>query len=204
MQIKKDHIYEVVLEIARNEFLEKGFKDTNMRTIAKLAGVGLSNIYNYFRNKDEIFQEVLSPVILALDRIMESHNDEEHLNIDIFTSQEYLKAYTLIFVDLILQYKDELRILFYKSHGSLLENYKEVYIEKHNAQGMEYMKLMKEKYPQLNIEVSDFFMHTMSSWWLSTIGELATHDLNRDELACFVTEFMEFTTAGWKKLMKAD
>ena len=55
MQIQKDNIRKKILEVARSEFIAKGFKDTSMRTIAKKGEVNLSNIYNYFSNKDEIF-----------------------------------------------------------------------------------------------------------------------------------------------------
>ncbi|MFA6871618.1 MAG: TetR/AcrR family transcriptional regulator [Bacteroidaceae bacterium] len=38
-----------------------------MRNIAKNTGVGLSNIYNYFKNKNEILEEVLKPLLQALE-----------------------------------------------------------------------------------------------------------------------------------------
>lgn len=204
MQIQKDEIRKRILETARKEILEKGFKDTSMRNIARETGVGLSNIYNYFKNKDEIFNEVLAPVLNALNKIMDEHNNERHLSIEIFTSQEYLKEHTLIFVDLIIRFRDELNILLFKSHGSTLESFKEDYIEKHTKSGLEYLRLMKEKYPEVNIDISDFFIHTMSSWWISTISELVMHDLTRNELERFITEYMEYATAGWKKIMNVN
>ena len=203
MQIKKDNILENVLAAAREEFLEKGFKDTNMRTIAKKSSVGLSNIYNYFKNKDEIFLEVLQPILLALEKLMDAHNSEEYLSMEVFTSKDYLQEHTNMYVNLIQKFKIELKILLFKSHGSSLENYIEEYTDKHTAVGLEYMRLMKERYPQLNIDISEFFIHTMSSWWLSIVGELVMHDLPVIEMERFLSEFMEFATAGWKKVMLA-
>lgn len=55
MQIKKDNISKIILEISKDEFLANGFKNTSIRTISKKSGIGLSNIYNYYKNKDEIF-----------------------------------------------------------------------------------------------------------------------------------------------------
>jgi AcrR family transcriptional regulator len=203
MQIKKDDIYESILKTARKEFLKKGYKDTNMRYIADKTGVGLSNIYNYFHNKDEIFREVLAPVLTAFDETMAKHNCEANINIDIFSSQEYLKKQTEMFVDLIYEHKDELKILLFKSYGSSLEDFREEFINEHTKIGMKYLQLMKEKYPHLNIDLSDFFIHTQSSWWMSVIGELVTHDLKKKELIRFVLEYIEFVTAGWKGIMKA-
>lgn len=202
MQIKKDSIYFGVLAIAREEFLEKGFKDANMRAIARKAGVSPSNIYNYFSSKDEIFKEVLAPVLAALDEIPREHNSGENLNIAIFESREFIKTQTAFFVDLILSFRDELRILWFKSHGSSLEDFKEMYIDQYTQTGLEYLLLMKERHPGINIDISDFFVHTMSSWWIGILGELVMHDLRRDELERFISEYVEFVTAGWKQLMQ--
>jgi AcrR family transcriptional regulator len=201
MQIKKDDIYDSVLNIARKEFLEKGYKDTNMRTIAQKAGVGLSNIYNYFTSKDNIFQKVLTPAIAALEKTMDEHHSEANLSISIFESREYLKRQTQLFVELILKYRDELRLLLFKSHGSSLEDFKEKYIDQQTKTGLKYLRLMKERYPHINIDISDFFIHTMSSWWISILGELVMHDLTRKELERFISEYIEYGTAGWKKIM---
>lgn len=54
-KLKKDIRKQVIIQV-KNEFTAKGFKDASMHIIAKNAKVGLSNIYNYFKNKDEIFQ----------------------------------------------------------------------------------------------------------------------------------------------------
>ncbi len=202
MQYPKENIRNRILIIARKEFLIHGYKGTSMRTIAKNTEVSLSNIYNYFKNKDEIFREVLTPVITDLDKIIDSHNNEDNLDIKIFESREYLKKHTMIFVELILQYREELKILFLNSHGSELEGFTEEYIEKNTKKGLEYLQLMKARYPWLNINVSDFFIHTMSSWWVSTISELIMHDLTRDELEIFLNEYMSYSTGGWKNIMR--
>ena len=61
MKVLKDEIYESILSVARQEFLRKGYKEASMRNIAQKANVGLSNIYNYFKNKGEIYKTVVNP-----------------------------------------------------------------------------------------------------------------------------------------------
>lgn len=202
MQIQKDNIRKVILEVARKEFLEHGFKNTSMRVIAKKANVVLSNIYNYFKNKDEILQEVLHPLLSELYKILYSHNIEEHLNTNIFTSEEYQRKHINIYVEMILKFNNEFNLLLFKSHGSSLENFRDDYIDKHTKLGHEYLDKMKERYPQINANISEFFMHTMSSWWLNNIGEIVSHDLEHKEIEKFVSEYMEFATAGWKQIMR--
>ncbi len=202
MQTQKDNIRKVILEVAHSEFMEKGFKDTSMRTIALKAGVVLSNIYNYFRNKDEIFREVLSNLLNAIDSTMGEHNSPDYINTDIFCSDEYMRSQIDMFVELVEKHKENFKLLLFKSAGSSLENFRNEITDKHTKIGVEYIALMKEKYPEINGEISRFFIHTMSSWWISIIAELVMHDLSHDALEDFIREYMEFGTAGWKKVMR--
>lgn len=202
MQTKKSGIRKVILEVARTEFIEHGFKNASMRIIAKNARVSLSNIYNYFQNKDEILLEVLSPLLDAFDKLLIEHNSSENLTLDIFYSDKYFVRQTNLFVDLIVTLKDELKLLLFQSYGSSLENFRDKYIDRHTEIGLEYIHKMKEKYPQVNTNISDFFIHTMSSWWLSIIGEIVSHNLSTEEIEKFISEYIAFGTAGWKKIME--
>ncbi len=201
MQVRKEDIKQRIVEVARGEFFEKGFKDASMRTIASKSGVGLSNIYNYFKKKDDILKEVLSPLMMAFETMMKEHNKPEYISTDIFTSEAYQRENIGRFVDLITQYRKELNLLLFRSHGSRFENFTDEYTDRHTKTGIQYLKKMKEKYPQINTDISEFFIHTMSSWWLSIIGEIVSHDLDAHQVTKFVSEYMAFGTAGWKKLM---
>ena len=52
MQVKKDDVQGRIVSVAHEEFVRNGVKRTSMRTIAKLSGVSLGNIYKYFDSKD--------------------------------------------------------------------------------------------------------------------------------------------------------
>lgn len=203
MQIKKENTHKVILRIAKDEFFNKGFKDASMRAIAQKAEVGLSNIYNYFRNKDEILREVLSPLIEAFENIMVEHNMPKNISLEIFDSEEYCKEHTNLFVDLTVEFRLELRLLLFHCQGSSLENFIEEFINRNTSVGMEYLEKMKEKYPHVNTNISYFFIHTISSWWVTIMGEIVTHDLTHNEIEQFISEYVRYGTAGWKKLVEA-
>ena len=44
-------VYEAVLACAKKEFLEKGYTDASLRTIAQEAGTSTSSIYTRFKDK---------------------------------------------------------------------------------------------------------------------------------------------------------
>ena len=76
MQYSKDDIQKEILKAAEKVFLENGFPKASMREIAQEAQVGLSNIYNYFKSKDDIFCTVVRPVISAFERMLHEHHGE--------------------------------------------------------------------------------------------------------------------------------
>ena len=79
MQTKKDYTREEIVMTAKREFLKNGFAKASMREIAKHSGIGLSNIYNYFKSKDEIFRCIVAPLIAKMqEMLLEHHNVKYH------------------------------------------------------------------------------------------------------------------------------
>ena len=202
MQFKKEDIRQAIIENATEEFVNKGFKNASMRNIAKKAGIVLSNIYNYFENKDQLFCEVLSPTLTAIGDSMTEHNSDEYLSLDIFTSEEYQCQNLNYFVKLVENNRVGLKLLLFQASGSSLENFRDTFTDQYTRVGMEYVAKMKERYPHVNGQISEFFMHTASAWWLAIIGEIVTHDLSHEQITQFISEYIEFGVAGWKQLLK--
>lgn len=172
-----------------------------MRSIAKIVDISLSNIYNYFKNKSEILKTILQPLLDELDHMMEDHNNDSVMNKEYFLSEHSVKHETDKMVRLTTCYSDELNLLLFKSNGSDFENFKEEYINKHTKVSIEYFEKMHKKYPATRFQYSEFFLHTMSSWWLSIVGEIVSHKLNQEEIEEFYTDYTVFAIAGWKKIM---
>lgn len=202
MQVQKEHIRKLLQEIAREAFFEKGFKAVSMREISKLSGVSLSNIYNYYPCKDDLLAVVLRPLLEEMDGMLNSHNRRENLSPEVFTSEEYHRQYIQEILDIIIRYRKELKLLFLHAQESRFEDYSTRWIEKSTAVGLEYMDQMKVLYPDLDINISPFFIHFVSSWWMNMMRELAMHEeLSRDDIEVFIGEYIRFSAGGWEKLI---
>ena len=202
MQTQKENIRERILLYAKYEFLKKGFKGASMRDIASRADVSLSNIYNYFKNKDKIFCAVLEPLLSAFDEMEKEHNSEAYLSIEIFEDEDYQRENILYFMNIIKKFRSELKILLFMSFGSSLENFRDTFTDRHTQMSIGYLKSLKAKYPEINIDISPFFIHTISSWWLTILGEIISHNELKDkDIEQFLKDYTIFGTAGWKKIM---
>lgn len=201
MRVLKDNIYIAIQDAARNEFIDHGFKDASMRTIARNAGVSPSNIYNYFTNKDKIFMAIVQPARDDIFTFITQQHTEDNIDFTRIAGFGHHEDIIEQYIDLIGKYKQELRILLYHSEGSSMNNFRDVFTDHLTQVSHDYMKLEKMHYPHNN-EVSHFFIHTLSSWMVSILGEIVTHNLGRHRIREFFREYFRFTSAGWNELTK--
>jgi AcrR family transcriptional regulator len=199
MRILKDDIYKSILQSARKEFISKGFKEASMRSIAKDAGVGLSNIYNYFKSKDEIFLTIVIPAQKDLFGFITHQHTEEGVDFSNISAMEHNEEAIEYFIDLIFKYEEEYRLLLYQSEGSSMSNFRDNLTDHMTQISYTYMELVKKYYPKANT-ISDFFFHALASWMTSILGEIVTHKVNRKKIRDFFDEYFRYGFAGWREL----
>jgi AcrR family transcriptional regulator len=59
---KREDRREIILDVARDCFLAEGFAATSMSTIAARLGGSKGTLYNYFKNKEELFAAMMQRV----------------------------------------------------------------------------------------------------------------------------------------------
>lgn len=123
MQVTKDSTRKILLETARKAFFKKGFKAVSMREISKRTGICLSNIYNYYPSKEDLLEEVLSPLLKAMNDILIEHDRPENLAIDSFISEDYHRKSLREMMTIVVQYREELRLLFFSVQNTRFKDY---------------------------------------------------------------------------------
>jgi AcrR family transcriptional regulator len=74
----RDERRETILKVAREVFFEQGYTAASMSTIAARLGGSKGTLYNYFKNKEELFEaQVRERCGQAADRILEVSLDGE-------------------------------------------------------------------------------------------------------------------------------
>ena len=163
MQVLKEDIRDRILAIARQQFAQNGYSKTSMREIAGLAGVGVGNIYNYFANKDELFREVVRPVLYALEAMLQEHHGIRGEDIMMMRSEKYLKSCIDEYVSLINTHRGLMEILLFRAQGSSLEHFRENYTDRSTELVKAWFTSMQQKHPEINTAVSDFIIHLKPS-----------------------------------------
>lgn len=61
-----------IINAAKKEFLENGYKDASLRHICKSAGVTTGALYFFFKNKEELLDTILGPLIEGYKKLVRS------------------------------------------------------------------------------------------------------------------------------------
>lgn len=61
----------MILDAATKSFAQFGYKATTMELVAKIANVGKGTIYTFFRDKEELFEEILSNALKEMVDVIE-------------------------------------------------------------------------------------------------------------------------------------
>ena len=201
MQISKEHIRKNILQTAQSLFYTKGYAKVPMREIATKSHVSLSNIYNYYDSKEKIFQEIVQPAIDDFNRILDEHHGRSGTDIMEMFSDDYLQNLIKEYLSLN-KHRDRLFLLLFRAQGTSLEKFKDDFSDRSTAEVKRYFIRMKQKYPQINIDISDFTIHLHTVWMFTMLEELVMHRKEPQEIEKIVTEYMIFSTTGWKELIK--
>ena len=161
MQIAKEYIRQNILNAALPLFYAKGYSKVTIREIADDSHVGLSNIYNYYNSKEDIFRELVQPVINDFEIMLDKHHGKSGSDIMEMYTEHYLRAVIAEYISLIKKYRNLLFLLLFRSQGTSLENYKRDFADRSTEVVKEYFRNMKIKHPELNI--GEFYQFNLSS-----------------------------------------
>ena len=201
--MKNDAVKWRILECARAEFLEKGFADASMRTIAERAGFTTGMLYSRFSDKDEMFGELVSEGAELLFAYFQGVQDE----FASFTPERqreemhsYVERKVDRMIDIIYDHFDAFKLIVCKSGGSSYEDYIDRMIEVETRNTVRFIEVLKGMGIHTN-EVRADLNHMLASALFNGMFEIVSHDLKKDDAVVFVRQLQEFFNAGWDKLL---
>jgi AcrR family transcriptional regulator len=202
MQVKKIQLKKAIMDAARHEFLNHGYNGANLRTIAKLAGCSLSNLYNYFDSKDDLFRSLLTERMEEIRRGLALAKQIRPPAGKYIQSLEDERKHHRVVIDYIDAYRDDLKLIFLKSQGSSVEDFSEYVIEQYQDMWDNYVLYIKENFPgKPGYGISEFFIHNISSSYLNSVMEFLIHNISHEEMRIFSDEMTLYSYYGFVGLM---
>ena len=166
---------EKILSCAKEEFLEKGYTDASIRTIAQNAGVSTSTIYTRYSDKEGLFRFLVEPVAKGLKDC----------------GFEAVIAY-------IYEYFSEFKLLITGAPGNYYQEFLEGLVQLDTDCTKKFLIQVGSK-ALAEGRVTDGFLHVVSSAFYSGIFEVVIHDMPMEEAKNYINELRTFYGNGWKE-----
>ena len=126
MRKKNELAVDKILECAKEEFLEKGYENASMRTIAERAGYTTGMLYGRFADKSQLFRELVEEGAEKLFAFY-SATQEEFSYFPAERQRREMDSYVAgkmdTMIDIIYDYFDAFKLIVTKSAGSGYEYY---------------------------------------------------------------------------------
>ena len=189
MKIKDGGATEKLLACAKAEFMEKGFAESSMRTIAERAGVTTGMLYSRFADKDEMFRTLVKE---GADKLY-AYFSEVQENFAAFPAEQqkgemhsYTSGKMRVMMDIIYDY-------FYEHYIDRMIDYETDSTER-------FMRVLRESGAPLKTVRRDI-NHMLASALFNGVFEVVAHDFPKEDAIEYVDAVCEFFYAGWDKLM---
>jgi AcrR family transcriptional regulator len=128
-------------EAAKEMFLAKGFRSTTMKDIAKKAELSTGAIYQYFKNKDELYASMNLEGLKSMTSEIESIYKDQHLSYE----KKILKIKEAMYGN-FLNFPLLLRVVFHVQLEDTLATLDRQLLNQLNALGKKTMNLMASVY----------------------------------------------------------
>lgn len=203
MTRQADGVEERILACAREEFLEKGFSESSLRTIAAKAETTTGSIYSRFGGKEELFAAIVEPaanyVIERFIAIQEAfhHVDEEKQPESMET---YVNGGMDELLDYIYDHFETFQILLDASYGTKFQNFVERLVEIETEYTYKYMDVIQ--FPDRNGEmITEEFVHIMSKALFESMFEVVRHKMTKERAVTYMAMLSRYHNAGWGAIL---
>lgn len=196
--------YDEILKFAKEEFLDKGFREASLRNIAEKAGVTTGFIYSRFKNKEELFNKIVSPTLdnfyLEYENFMADYFKNDKL--ELIEEREKTSTGELFnMVDKIYDNIDIFKLLVSNSTSIKYENYIDKIIKVEEDSMMEYISRTKNKCFE-NGRLSKELLHILVTAFFNGVFEIVIHSMPRERANIYIGQLSEFYHCGWKNIFQ--
>lgn len=199
-------VYERLIACAKEEFLEKGYGDASLRTIAAKADTSTNSIYVRFRDKEGLFEAIVRP---AVDGIMELFcgMQETFHEFDARTQREQMNRYSFDGMEAMLDYMyghlDEFCLLVDASYGTKFQNFVDELTRIEVEYTFKYMETLGCP-GVISGELTEEFLHVVYTSYYEGIFEVIRHRMDREKAGKYVRMLSRYHAAGFDTFFDSD
>lgn len=162
-----------LLESAKKHFLDHGYEKASLRKICADAGVTTGALYFAFKNKEDLFDALVSPTIAELDRVIEKLGvlvlEDDGKNFDEDKFNDYMFRF-------LIEHRDGVRLLMARAGGTHYEGF--------CNKVRTYVETLMTHYAKnvAGVDVDEVVISILTNMYFTAIADLISRDYDPEEM----------------------
>ena len=199
-------VYESVLACAKNEFLEKGYKDASLCVIAQAAGTSTGSIYTRFKDKAGLFNAIVGPAADQLKDMFVEIQENFH-SLDDSTQEkemgEYTSRHQMEMLEYIYDHFDEFRLLLDCSDGTRFSSFVDELVDIEVEYTYKYMEVINCESVKSGVVTEDF-IHIIVTAYFNGMFEVVRHNMSRDDARKYIRLLNRYHMQGFSTVFNPE
>ncbi len=190
---------DLILKISKEEFISKGYNNASLRDIASKCHISATAVYRHFKNKEEIFEAVINPLISYFNETtnyIEGKDNDFLKNNNVSEMWNFEHEGSFHFNILFGEYND-LVILIVKERKSWFKDFIINYEFNATIKYINQMKKEGYKIKDLNLVLFKVLLDSYLEAYLNLLDK----KLKKEELFKICSEINDFYTLGFRNLL---
>ena len=190
---------ELLLEAAKQEFLDKGYNKASLRNICAKAGVTTGALYFFFDNKAELFAAIVDRPVNGLKEILMEHVREDSKYMASLESVENIEMdhseISDMLIEHIYRYYDSFMLLLSSAENTAYENCVDDFVEM-TQRSIPLMLSALDGYTY-----DEYNAHWMSHITVDAIIHVIKHEKDKEIAKKRMRSIMNYLIQGWVGLV---
>jgi len=195
-------VAERIISAAKQEFLDKGYIDASLRTIASAADTSTNSIYVRFGDKEGLFSAIVEPVLNGMterfiriqERFHQMSPDEQAQ-----TMPKYADGGTFELIDYMYEHLDEFRLLLDASYGTRFHNFVDELVRIEVEYTYKYMETVGYA-NNFGNALTEKLLHIVTTSRFESIFEIIRHGMSRSEANEYIELLSRYHRTGFLEI----
>ncbi|QEJ99521.1 TetR/AcrR family transcriptional regulator [Treponema phagedenis] len=195
-----------ILASAKKEFLEKGFANASLRTIAKEAGLTTGALYRHFADKEALFKSIVEPVYTEFLEITEeqaAHYLQSLKAGGIAAMTEITSQIAELFLGYVYEHFDSFKLLLSASEQTAYADFVDRLVQTEVEMTAQYLAAVRRSGYKIR-KLSRQELRIIIRGQYSVLFEMVLHDVPKKLVLGYVKTISGFFSGGWQQILKQE
>ncbi len=190
---------ELLIQAAKEEFMEKGYNKASLRNICSKAGMTTGALYFFFENKENLYEEITGSAKNELKQLIKKHfaDDKEAMK-SITDISEMLVDHSDeadMFIECIYRNYDSFMLILSGSKEGEYEQFIDEFVKIVESSSTELMKASRLFKPD------PFMSHWIAHTIVDSFIHVVTHEPDMEKAKVKMRFILNFIVQGWSTLL---